>query len=276
MNLKDKVAIVTGGGGGIGEAICLCLAKQGAHIVVSDVNEDLAKAAAAKVEATGQKAMAVQTDVRVEADCESMVAKTLEAMGRLDILVCSAGVSGVQFMNHPEDPSAVENLSEEAWDLTMDVNLKGVFFCNRAVIPHFKAQKSGKIINISSDAGRKGGTMLPIYAASKAGVISLTQSIALQLGPFNVNVNSICPGLIWTPMWAAGMERRLEQEAENNPALKGVAPKDAFMLMAQTSTPLNRAQSTEAVGNTAAFLASELAADITGQAINVDGGLQLN
>jgi NAD(P)-dependent dehydrogenase (short-subunit alcohol dehydrogenase family) len=272
MDLKDRVAVVTGGGGGIGEGVCLCLAREGAHVVVSDIKEDLARKVAAKVEETGRRSLAVKTDVSKEEECDALIETALREMGGLDILVCSAGTAGVRFMSSSENASAVENIPLEVWDVTMDVNLKGIFLTNRAAIRHFKQQKSGKIINISSVAGRKGGTTLPVYGASKAGVINLSQAIALQVAPFNINVNTICPGLIWTPLWAEGMKRMLEMRAEP----VNVTPEEAWNLMAKSSTPLGRPQTAEDIGHLAAFLVSDRAKEITGQAFNVDGGLQLN
>jgi NAD(P)-dependent dehydrogenase (short-subunit alcohol dehydrogenase family) len=272
MLLKGQVAIVTGGGGGIGEGISLCLAKAGVNVVVSDINEALAKNVATKVEEMGRQALAIKTDVRSEAQCQAMVALTLEQMGRLDILVCSAGTAGTQFMPVSENAANLENIPLEVWDITMGVNLKGLFLSNRAVIPHFKKQNKGKIINISSDAGRQGGELLPIYSASKAGVINLSQSIAIQLAPYNVNVNTICPGFIWTPLWAEGMDFMTKAR----PEMKDVVPEDAWKAIVDTVTPFKRAQTAEDIGNLAVFLASDLSREITGQAINVDGGFRLN
>jgi NAD(P)-dependent dehydrogenase (short-subunit alcohol dehydrogenase family) len=272
MDLSDQVAVVTGGGGGIGEGISLCLARAGAHVVVSDLKEELAREVAAKVEQAGKRSLAVRTDVRHEEACRSLIETTLERMGRLDILVCSAGTAGTQFMVPSESGAEIENIPLEVWELTVDVNLKGVFLCNRAAAPHLKRQRSGRIINISSDAGRRGGPMLPVYGASKAGVINLSQSIALQLAPYGVTVNSICPGLIWTPLWAEGVDLLVR----SRPELANVAPGDLFNLLVQNQIPLKRAQTPEDIGDLVVFLASERASEITGQAINVDGGAQLN
>ncbi len=268
MTLKDQVAVVTGGGGGLGEGICLCLAKAGAHVVVSDIKQDLAGAVAAKVRGLGRKALAVKTDVTDEGQCRTLIESALQELGRLDILVCCAGTAGIEFMSPKEDATALENIPLETWNRTIDVNLKGVFLCNRAVIPHFKKQKRGKIINISSIAGRQGRELLPVYAASKAGVINLSQAVALQLAPYHINVNTICPGLIWTPLWADGVDfmRRAR------PELKDVPPEVAFNLMVQNQVPFKRAQTPEDMGELAVFLASDAAKEITGQAINVDGG----
>lgn len=270
MRLKDQVAVVTGGGGGIGEGICLCLAREGANVVVSDVKQDLAEKVAAKVKEGGQKSLAVQADVRMADQCQTLIDKTLEEMGRLDILVCSAGVMGFAHRGLDSDiPLTIESILEDDWDLVMDVNLKGVFLCNRAVIPHFKKQKKGKIINISSVGGRQGVEFLAHYTASKAGVINLSQSIAMHLAPHGVNVNTICPGIIWTPMWADGV-RVL---AMGNPDANHEA---LFNTIVESQIPLKRPQYPEDIGNAAVFLASEEAKEITGQALNVCGGMRYN
>jgi NAD(P)-dependent dehydrogenase (short-subunit alcohol dehydrogenase family) len=272
VELNGRVAVVTGGGGGIGEGISLSLARAGAQVVVSDVNGDLARKAAASVQDAGAKSLAVATDVRDEKQCNALIETALEQMGRLDIVVCAAGTAAVQYMEAAETGADVERLPLEAWDLTIDVNLKGVFLCNRAALPHFKAQRSGRIINISSDAGRRGPPLLPIYGASKAGVINLTQSIALQAAPYGITVNSICPGLIWTPLWAEGVEHMVK----SRPELANVEPDKLFELMVQNQIPLKRAQTPADIGDLVVFLASDRASEITGQAINVDGGAQLN
>jgi meso-butanediol dehydrogenase / (S,S)-butanediol dehydrogenase / diacetyl reductase len=272
MRLKDKVAIVTGGGGGLGEGICLCLAKEGADVVVSDLSLDAAETVAAKVVATGRKSLAVGTDVRKAAECRDLIDESIEKMGQVDILVCGAGVGGFVASGDTGKPAILENVSEEDWDLTVDVNLKGVFLCNQAITPHFKSRKSGKIINISSVGGRKGVDFIPHYCASKAGVIVFTQAVALQLAPFNINVNTVCPGVIWTPMWYQGAVAL----SRTYPQFKDVPPEKIFDAMVEMMIPMKRAQKPEDIGNTVVFLASSEADQITGQAINIDGGAIMN
>jgi len=272
MRLKNQVAIVTGGGGGLGEGICLCLAREGAHVVVSDLNHGLANRVAHKVEEVGRKALAIQTDVRLPAQCKNLIEKSLEAMGRIDMLVCCAGVGGFVHRNDSDEELVIENISEEDWNLTIDVNLKGVFLCNRAVAPYFKQNKVGKIVNIASLAGRQGFAWLPHYSASKAGVIVLTQAIALQLAPYNINVNTVCPGLIRTPMW----DRGAEVLNQSDPTFKGKTPDEVFNLMVEKMIPMKKPQTAEGIGNLVTFLVSEDAREITGQAINIDGGSTFN
>jgi len=273
MKLKDQVAIVTGGGRGLGEAICLCLAEEGAEVVVSDLKGDLAAKVSEKVEAMGRKSLAVTTDVRHSKDCQDLIERTVNAFGKIDILVCNAGVGGYVKRPDSDAPLTLENISEEDWDYTLDVNLKGVFLCCRAAAPHFKKQKKGKIINISSVAGRKGAEWIPHYSASKAGIIVLTQAIALQLAPYHVNVNTVCPGFIWTPMWQHEGSKVLSQ---GFPPFKGMPREEIFKAVIQTMVPLGRPQTPESIAKAVLFFASSDADEITGQALNVDGGAFFN
>jgi len=266
MRLKDKVAIVTGGGGGIGRGICFCLAREGAHVVVSDIRQDLADEVARKVREAGGKVLAVKTNVRMARECQTLMDTTLKEMGQIDILVCSAGVNGLDLQI--DSPGLIENISEENWDLVVDVNLKGIFLCNRAIAPYFKRQKRGKIINISSTAGRAAIDWIPHYSATKAGIIVLTQAVALQLAPFNVNVNTVCPGMVWTPLWESGGTAL----SHTYPQFKDMSPQDIFGALVQEMIPLKRPPTPEDIGNTVVFLASAEADQITGQALNVDGG----
>jgi len=273
MRLKDRVTVVTGGGGGIGEGICLCMAREGAHVVVSDQNRTSAERVAAEIAKIGRRALAVQTDVRSEKDCQGLIEYSLKGMGQIDILVCCAGVPGYSDKTVIRDVmTRIENISEDDWNLTIDTNLKGVFLCNRAIVPYFKQQKKGKIINIASIAGRRASDWIPHYSASKAGVIVLSQAIAIQLGPYNVNVNTICPGYIWTPMSVTAGKIM----SKTYPQFKGMNPAEVFNEIIRTRVPLGRPQSPESIGNLAVFLASDEAQDITGQAINVDGGSVFN
>ena len=273
MRLKDRVAIVTGGGGGIGEGICLCLAREGAHVVVSDQNRTSAERVAAEITKSGRKALAVQTDVRSEKDCQGLIEFSLKGMGQIDILVCCAGVPGYSTKTAIRDEmTRIENISEEDWNFTIDTNLKGVFLCNRAIAPYFKKQKKGKIINISSIAGRRGADWLPHYSASKAGIIIMSQAIALQLGPYNVNVNTICPGYVWTDMSVVAGKVM----SKTYPQYKDMNPTEIFSELTRVRVPLGRPQSPESIGQAVVFFASDEANEITGQALNVDGGAVFN
>lgn len=272
MRLKDKVAIVTGGGGGLGEGICLCLAQEGAHVVVSDIDKQLADAVTVKVSEKGRKSLAIKTDVSKEDDVKELMDQTIKEMGDMDILVCCAGVSG--YANRDTTSINIEEMPVEQWDETFAVNMKGIFLCNRAAAPIYRKKNQGRIVNISSVAGRKGSDLLPAYSASKAGVISFTQSMALQLAPHHVNVNAVCPGVIYTPMWRRGAE--ILANAHPLFAGTGIDPKGALDMMVQTLIPFKTYQTPEDIGWAVVFLVSDEAQEITGQALNVCGGMAMN
>jgi meso-butanediol dehydrogenase/(S,S)-butanediol dehydrogenase/diacetyl reductase len=272
MRIKDRVAVVTGAGGGLGQGICLSLAREGARIVSSSLNLELAEDTAAKVRETGGKAIALQTDVRSKQACQALIDKSLKDMGKIDILVCNAGVSEIGQKPGSTKPLVLEQITEDELNRTIDVNLKGLFFCNQAIIPYFKERKEGKIINISSIAGRGSAEFAPVYSATKAGVIVLTQSVALQLARYNVNVNTICPGIIWTRMWKTVAPIFASQV----PDFKGLEPEQVFDALINKMVPLGRPQMPEDIGNAVVFLSSDEAREITGQALNVDGGTAFN
>jgi NAD(P)-dependent dehydrogenase (short-subunit alcohol dehydrogenase family) len=273
MKLKDQVAIVTGGGGGLGESICLCLAQEGADIVVSDVDRGLAEQVSKKIEKMGRRSVAVETDVRYFDQCRDLTEKALAAFGKIDIFVCCAGVHALTLGVGSGSPGLIENIPEEDWDMTINVNLRGTFFCNRAIAPYFKKQRKGKIVNISSIAGRSGNELMPHYCASKAGVNNLTQSVAMQLAPYNVNVNTVCPGMIYTPMWEAKGYKLMSHII---PEFKDMNPQEVFDALIQTRIPLKRPQTGESIAKAVLFFASSDADEITGQALNVDGGAVMN
>jgi NAD(P)-dependent dehydrogenase (short-subunit alcohol dehydrogenase family) len=275
MRLKDNVAIVTGGGGGLGEGIALCLAGEGADVVVSDIKLDLAEKAAAKVKDLGRESLALESDVSKEDQVQSLVDMTIDNMGRIDILVCCAGVFGATHSKPDSDePFLVENILVGDWDFIFDTNVKGVFLCNRAVAPVFRKQNSGRIVNISSVAGRKGNPILLAYSTSKAAVIAFSQGMALQMAPYHVNVNTVCPGIIYTPMWQEGSKLL----AEYHPLFKGtgIKPKDALDAVVETQIPFKTYQTPEDIGKAVVFLVSDDAKEITGQALNVCGGMAFN
>jgi meso-butanediol dehydrogenase/(S,S)-butanediol dehydrogenase/diacetyl reductase len=261
--LEGKVAIVTGGARGIGRGIALVLAREGADVAIADIDVENANRTATEVRALGHRASMVRADVSDSASAESCVARVIDELGRIDILVNNAGVVGSHALS-----SAV---TLDDWDACYEVNLKGIWIMSSAVVPHFKENGGGKIVNISSMAGRKGGTALPHYAASKAGAISLTQSLAKTLGANNINVNAVCPGFLWTDMW-----RSIEAMISGNPDPEAVARRLVFDGYIKANCPLRREQWPEDIGQAVAFLASEDARNITGQSLNVDGGMELN
>ena len=192
MRLKDKVAIVTGGGVGIGKGIAERLAEEGGKVVIAQRREDKARETADEIVAKGGQALGLQTDVTQRERVQELVETTIAWGGGLDILVNNAGVSGMAKF------SSFMEMSEELWDRVMSVNLKGVFLCSQAAARHMIEQGSGKIINISSVDGLIGEEFAAAYCASKAGVIGLTKVMALELARHGINVNCISPSFIWT------------------------------------------------------------------------------
>ena len=190
MRLKDKVAIVTGGAAGIGHAYCLGLAREGARVVIADINEVGAIATAREIEAKGGHALGLKVDVSDHQSTLAMAEKTGSTFGRIDVLVNNAAF----YLRPALTRAPFQNLPLEEWDRVMAVNLKGPFLCSRAVLTYMQRQKSGKIINISSDTVYFAPVTMAHYVTSKAGVIGLTRAMARELGPFNINVNCIAPG----------------------------------------------------------------------------------
>lgn len=246
MELKDKVAIVTGAAQGIGKVIALHLAKAGADVALSDINQDSLNGVAAEIEALGRKAIAVQMDVSDLKACEDLVKKTAEAFGRIDILVNNAGITR---------DTVLLRMKEEQWDQVMQVNLKGTFNCTKAVIRTMFKQKSGKIINISSVTGAMGNAGQANYASSKAAVMGFTKSIAREYAHCGITVNAVAPGFIKTAMTDAIPEK----------------DRDAMISL----IPAQRLGLPEDVASTVCFLASDTASYITGQVIHVNGGMYM-
>jgi 3-oxoacyl-[acyl-carrier protein] reductase len=246
MLLEGKNAIVTGGSQGIGAAISLELAREGANICLTyRKHETEARNYAAEIEAMGRKALALQCDISVFAEAEATVNAALEAFGRIDILVNNAGMNwdGVSW-----------KMSEEQWDRVIQVNLKGYFNFARQVAPLFKDQKYGKIINITSINGLRGKFGQTNYSASKAGIIGYTKALAKELGAFNVNVNAVAPGLIETAM------------------LKQSEAREKIIDMAMAEIVMKRVGQPEDLAYVVSFLASDKSRHITGEVIKVDGG----
>jgi NAD(P)-dependent dehydrogenase (short-subunit alcohol dehydrogenase family) len=266
MDVTGKIAIVTGGGRGIGRGIVLALAGNGADVVVADIVEDDAKDLAGEIEAMGRRALACVVDVTDQASVDRMVDGTIDRFGRIDILVNNAGIIAAPGWEQRETSS------EEDWDRIYDVNVKGMARATNAVAARMRENRYGKIINISSVAGRQGNPFNTPYGISKAGTISLTQASALELAPYNINVNAICPGLLWTPMWER-ISYRHSIAPENT---EGLTPRQVFDATVKQRTPLQREQTPEDIGYLAAFLASDYAGNITGQTINVSGGSHMS
>jgi meso-butanediol dehydrogenase/(S,S)-butanediol dehydrogenase/diacetyl reductase len=256
--LSGKVAIVTGGGSGIGKSICRTLASEGAKVVVADVNEEASVATVKELESLGYgNHLAVTVDVSSEKQVEQMVGRAVQEFGHVDILCANAGVHS---MNRAVD------LSVEDWDYVMSVNAKGVFLCNKHVARQMiKQGQGGKIINTSSIAGKSGFSFESHYCASKFAVIGFTMTLADELAPYKINVNAICPGQVETPL----LERALNREAQ----LRNTAPETIKQKMIDY-TPLGRLAKPDDITSLVIFLSSKESDFMTGQAINITGGIE--
>jgi NAD(P)-dependent dehydrogenase (short-subunit alcohol dehydrogenase family) len=266
-----KIALVTGAGSGIGKGVALRLAREGAHVAVADINQAGADAVAKEAAGLGVKSLALKLDISKIAEIPAVVEKVVKEFGRIDIFVNTAGV--VQSNNFTE-------VSEEIWDRVIDINQKGTAFVNQAVgaqmirqVPESvkaagRADKSyGKIVNFTSISGRRGREYQLAYSASKAAVISITQSAANAFAPYNINVNAIAPSVVETPMW--------EQNNRDKEKAFGIDAKkasDDFI----ARIPLKRPGTAEDMAAAVAFLCSQDADYITGQTLNVDGGFEMD
>jgi NAD(P)-dependent dehydrogenase (short-subunit alcohol dehydrogenase family) len=261
MRLAGKVAVVTGGGSGIGRGIVLAMAKEGADIAIPDIQSTNAEKVAGEVQALGRKAVAMRTDVTSSADVQAMVERTRAALGQIDILVNNAGMAsapGMPFTNN----------TEEDWDKTFAVNTKSVFLTCKAIAPYFIERKAGRIINIASIAGPLAALTMPPYSVAKGGVITFTRVVAKELAPHGVTVNAILPGVLYTAFW----ENLAAYIAKTNPAFAGMTPRQVFDKRVADLVPMKCEQTPEDIGWAAVFLASDEARYITGQTLNVDGG----
>lgn len=256
MNLANQVAVVTGAGQGIGKAAALALAEAGAQVVAADIAGPQAVATADAITSLQRRAIAVQADVGDLSDIDRMVRQALDAFGQIDILVNNAGVTR---------RTDIMDVTEADWDRIHRVNAKGVFFCLQRVAREMIPQRSGRIINIASIAG-KGyqGSSSVAYAASKGAVLGMTKLAALQLARHNINVNAICPGVTRTALSDANLAARAQQE--------GVSVEEMERRRAEF-IPLKRVNEAEDIAAMVVFLASSGARNITGQSFNVDGGL---
>lgn len=243
MRLKDKKAIVTGAGQGIGRSIALKLAQEGADVAIAESNPDTGTRTAKEVEAQGRKSLFISVDVANQKQVQAMVEQVLKAWKGIDILVNNAGF---------DRPGHLLKVKEEDWDAVLGVHLKGTLNCIQAVAPHMIEKGYGKIVNLSSVWGKRGAVSEISYSSAKAGIIGLTKSVARELGRYQINVNAILPGLIFTPTIAKIAEKYQNMIIEN--------------------TPLRRIGQPEEVANVVAFLVSDEASFVTGAMVEVSGG----
>ena len=246
MELKGKIALVTGAGQGIGQAIALTFAREGADVVVNALHQDKAEAVASEVRASGRRSIAIEGDVSSKDEVDQMVKRVIREWGGIDILVNNAGIGNTRM---------VEDMTDEEWHHVLGVNLDGTFYCCQAVIETMKRRGGGKIVNISSSAAKSMSVhSCAAYTASKAGILGFTRHLAFEVGPYHINVNAICPATTLTPKIRATPEQIKSMKAE---------------------MPLKDISTAQDVADTALFLASDKARMITGTAIDVDAGASI-
>lgn len=258
FSLDNKIALVTGGGRGIGAALAQSLAETGATVVIADYTQDLAEEGAAAIRALGARTLALQVDVRQPESVQAMVAAIAQQFGRLDIAVNNAGVVSL---------GGIEELTLAQWNEVIDVNLRGVFLCCQAEIGLMRRAKSGRIINTSSIAGKVGFPHLSHYSASKFGVIGLTNAVAKEVAKDGITVNALCPGIVGTGMWRGptGLSALWAQPGETE--------EQSWQRHQELFLPQGVAQTPEDMGQMVVYLAC--APHVTGQALAVDGGFSL-
>jgi NAD(P)-dependent dehydrogenase (short-subunit alcohol dehydrogenase family) len=255
MLLKNRVAIVTGGAKGMGRGIAYKLAEEGCTVAISDIDMKEAAVTVAEIEKKGAVGLAIQCDVTKEPQVKAVVDQVIARFGKIDILVNNAG-------GERHSPP-VENITEEWWDKTMDLNLKSVFFFCKYVVPHMKAKKYGKIISISSMGGTQPPAHVIDYNTAKAAIVGFTTDLATALAPLGINVNAISPGPVQTHFYDATIGNMNDQQ------------KAAFFTMLGKQVPLGRVGLPEDIGNAVVFLGSEMGSWITGLNLILSGGLPL-
>jgi NAD(P)-dependent dehydrogenase (short-subunit alcohol dehydrogenase family) len=255
MLLANRVAVITGGATGMGKAMAIKFAEEGCSIVISDISEDSGKKTAAEASQAGGEAIFVKCDVTHSGQVQDMTSAAIDKFGKIDILVNNAGALGTLW--------SLEEVTEEDWDRILDLNLKSVFLCCKAVVPHMKKNNYGRIVNISSMGAVSPPRPVVHYHAAKAGVLSLTQNLAMELVSFKIRVNAIVPGPIQTEYY----EPRLRNMND--------AQREAYFVTKGKTTPMQRMGRPEEIAAVALFLVTESSSYITGEAISVAGGLPL-
>jgi NAD(P)-dependent dehydrogenase (short-subunit alcohol dehydrogenase family) len=247
LGLTNKIAMVTGAGSqkGYGKGIALTLAKEGCNVIVADIDLQGAQQTAAEIESLGRQALALKANIAKSAEVQEMVKAGLAKFGKIDILVNNAGAITT--------PKNLTEKTEEEWNRDIDLNLKGTINCTTAVLPGMISNKNGKIINISSIGAKKGVAHAVVYNAAKAGIVGFTQSLAVEVAPMGINVNSVAPGIGLTNFG-------------------GGAPPPDMLKNALARIPVRRTTTPQDIANMVAFFASDVSSDVVGQTIGVDGG----
>jgi acetoin reductase-like protein len=258
MQFQERVAIITGAASGMGRAMALAFAKEGATVVVADLNEEGAQKVVDEIESAGGAGLALRLDVSKSEESHAVVAQVVERYGRLDILVNNAGIGLIK---------EVWETTQDEWDRIFAVNVRGLFFMAQAAAEPMRRQRSGRIINLASIAGRRGEALVAAYCASKAAVININQSLALALAPYGVNVNAMAPGVVDTPYW--------KEVDKQFGAITGKAEGETFRDVA-SQIPLGRTSVPDDVVPLALFLAGPGADYITAQTYNVEGGMVMS
>jgi sorbitol-6-phosphate 2-dehydrogenase len=267
-SLEQKVAVVTGGAQGLGEAVSRRLAREGCGVLIADVNEVGAVAAAAAIaQETGRRVTGMKVDVTQEADVRAMFDRAVRDFGRVDVVVANAAI----LIAEP-----IADADAEKWRAVMNVNLFGYFLTTKHACRVMKPQRSGSIININSKSGKKGSAANSAYAASKFGGIGHTQSVALEMAPFNIRCNAVCPGnLLDSPLWTDPQKGLFVQYLRAG-KVPGAASIDDVRQAYINQVPMKRGCTYEDVCNAVVFLASDLSSYITGVALSVTGGQEMN
>jgi len=259
LSLQGRVAVVTGAGQGIGKGIALSLAQAGADVVVNDLNLDTAVATADQIRTLGRRALPIKADVCRSPSVNTMITQAVSEFGAIHILVNNAGICF---------PAHITELTEEDWDRTISTNLRSCFLCSKAVVPFMIQQQWGKIVNVSSKSGKRGGLWLTAYCTTKFGIIGFTQSLAMDLAPYSINVNAICPGTVYTPLWDNTLRHKYAEKMKMDV--------DQVREYYTAKIPLGREIRLDEIGSVVVFLCSDAASYLTGQAINITGGQEMD
>jgi len=265
MTITPLGAIVTGAGSGIGRAIALDLARKGKHVAVLDIHLDAAQRTADEIQAAGGRAQALRCDVSDEGGVREAIASAFDALKDVDTLVNAVGV-----VSPPGLPFT--RCTEEDWDRVFAINVKSMFFTCKAVAPALIQRGGGRIVNIASTAGLIAARPMPPYSVTKMAVITLTKVLARDLAGHGITVNAVSPGYVWTELWSDGLGDKL---ARTDESLHGLSARDVFDQRVKELVPMGRPQTAEDVAAAVSFLASQEACNITGQSINVDGGVTI-